>query len=195
MLFRSEKIDAIGTAKLFHRYVYRRFGLPDVFLSDRGPQFDSQVMKELWRLIGVDGRMSTAYHPQTDGQTERVNREIESYIRIFCTANPHTWADLLTDMEVAFNNREHSATKFSPFFLMYGSHPRLVPTAFPRSKVPSVQEWLLKRLKAREEANAAMDLATSQMAARFHRKFTPLDRKSTRLNSSHSGESRMPSSA
>lgn len=60
----TEKIDAIGTAKLFHRYVYRRFGLPDVFLSDRGPQFDSKVMKELWRLIGVDGRMSTAYHPQ-----------------------------------------------------------------------------------------------------------------------------------
>lgn len=79
-----DKIDAIATGKLYHRQVYRRFGLPDIFLSDRGPQFDFHVLQELWRLTGVQERMSTAYHPQTNGQTERANREIEAYLRIFC---------------------------------------------------------------------------------------------------------------
>lgn len=169
----TEKIDAIGTAKLYHKQVYRQFGLPDKFLTDRGPQFDSKVMKKLWRLSGTEARMSMAYHFQTDGQTERVNREIEAYLCIFCSSRPHAWADLITDMEFAFNNREHSATKYSPFFLMHGSHPRAISIAFPTTKVPSVQQWLLDRQKTREEANAAMDLATARMACRSNRNFTP----------------------
>lgn len=172
----TEKIDAIGTARLYHEQVYRRFGLPDKFISDRGPQFDSLVLKELWRLTGVEGRMSTAYHPQTDGQTERVNREIEAYLRIFCSNHPQDWSRYIPDMEFAFNNREHSATRYSPFFLMLGSHPKAVPSTFPRTKVPSIQQWLLQRQRIREEANAAMDLATSRMASRFYRHFQPFSK-------------------
>lgn len=133
-------------------------------------------MKELWRLTKTEGRMSTVYHPQTDGQTERANKEIETYLRIFCTANPHNWADLVTDMEVAFNNREHSATKLSPFFLMYGLNPRLLPTVLPRSKVPSIEEWLQKHARAQEEANATLDYATATMASRLHCKFKPFEK-------------------
>lgn len=76
----TEKTDAFSIAKLYHKHIYRQFGLPDVFLSDRGPQFDSKVMKELWKITGVNQQMSTAYHPQTNGQTEQVNWEIESYL-------------------------------------------------------------------------------------------------------------------
>lgn len=169
----TEQIDAIGTAKLYHKHVFRRYGLPDVFLSDRGPQFASQVMQELWRILGVQGRMSTAYHPQTDGETERNNQEIESYLRIFCSSYPETWANLVPDMEFALNNQEHSATKHSPFFLMYRSHPKAFPTVFPNSKVPSIQEWTLSKIRAQEEAGAALELATQRMAARVNRNFIP----------------------
>lgn len=76
----TEQVDATRTATMYHRNVFRRFGLPDKFLSDRGPQFDSNFLKELWKLTGVEGRMSTAYHPQMDDETERMNREIEAYL-------------------------------------------------------------------------------------------------------------------
>ena len=71
----TKEIDALGTAKLYHDHVYRRFGLPRRMISDRGPQFASQVFQELCTKLGVKSTMSTAYHPQTDGQTERVNQE------------------------------------------------------------------------------------------------------------------------
>lgn len=169
----TKEVDTFQTAKLYHKHVYSRFGLCDVFLSDRGPQFNSQVLKELWKIVGVEARMSTAYHPQTDGQTERVNWEIESYLLLFCSSHPYDWVDYLPDMEFAFNNQEHSATKQSPFFLMYRSHPRAIPTAFPRSKVPTVKQWLLLKQKAREEANAALDHTVLRMSSRIYRKFQP----------------------
>ena len=105
----NETIDAIGTADLLLRNVYRRFGMWDSILSDRGPQFASQVMKELYRIIKVDRKMSTAYHPQTDGETERVNQELEGYLRIFCANNPESWASHLHMAEFAHNSKEHSA--------------------------------------------------------------------------------------
>ena len=74
----TKTIDAIGTARLYHDNVYRRFGLPNRIISDRGPQFSSQVFQEMNNQLGVTSSMSTAFHPQTDGQTERTNQEIEA---------------------------------------------------------------------------------------------------------------------
>lgn len=169
----TEKVDTTQTATMYHRNIFRRFGLPDKFLSNRGPQFDSNFLKDLWKLTGVEGRMSTAYHPQTDGEMERMNREIEAYLRILCSNHPHDWSEYITNMEFAFNNREHSATKHSPFFLMYGSHPKGLPTSYARSRVPSVNEWLQIREKAHEEAQSALEHATAQMAKQLNQRFSP----------------------
>ncbi|GJF00924.1 hypothetical protein PsYK624_172280 [Phanerochaete sordida] len=76
-------------------------------------------------------------------------------------------------MEFAFNNQEHSATHHSPFFLMYGSHPIALPMQFVKSKVPSIQEWLRKRQRAQEEAGAALEYATAQMATHVCRHSQP----------------------
>jgi len=84
----NKTIDATLTAQNYIDHVYQRFGLPDSFLSDRGPQFSSQVFREMARLLGIRMLRSTAYHPQTDGETERVNQELEIYFRIFCSNNP-----------------------------------------------------------------------------------------------------------
>ena len=84
-------IDANGVAQLFFDYVFKRFGLYNSIISDRGPQFASAFARELARILKYDIRLSSAYHPQTDGQTERTNQEVETYLRIFCTHNPRKW--------------------------------------------------------------------------------------------------------
>lgn len=91
----NKTIDTLGIAKLFMEHVYKRFGLHDSLISDRGPQFASAVARELATLLGVKLRFSTAYHPQTDGQTEQVNQEVETYLRIFCTNNAQEWVEHL----------------------------------------------------------------------------------------------------
>ena len=76
-------VSALGSARLYLRNVWKLHGLPDRVVSDRGPQFVAEFTKELYRLLGIELATSTAYHPQTDGQTERVNQELEQYIRLF----------------------------------------------------------------------------------------------------------------
>jgi hypothetical protein len=85
----TEKTDALEIAELYYKHVFKRFGWLDKFLSDRGLQFDSLVLKKLWRIPGMEGCMTTAYYPQTDGEMERINQEIETYLRIFCFNHSH----------------------------------------------------------------------------------------------------------
>jgi transposase InsO family protein len=106
----NKTIDALGTADAYLDHIYKRFGLPDQWISDRGPQFVAQVFKEIGRLLGIKLTPSTAYHPQTDGESERMNQEIEAYLRIYCADHPDTWRNHLTTMEFSHNQRVHSVT-------------------------------------------------------------------------------------
>ncbi|EEB88828.1 hypothetical protein MPER_13157, partial [Moniliophthora perniciosa FA553] len=81
--------------------------------------------------------MTTAYHPQSDGETERVNQEIEVFLRMFCAKEQTMWKDFLGFAEFAHNNRTHSTMKLSPFHMMMGYDPRPLPTAFGNTNVPS----------------------------------------------------------
>lgn len=77
------ELTSEGLARIYHDCVWKDFGLPDCIISDRGTQFTSNFMRDLNHLLGMSTNMSTAYHPQTDGQTERINQEIEQYLRLF----------------------------------------------------------------------------------------------------------------
>jgi len=103
-------------------------------VSDRGPQFVAEFMKELYRLLGIELASSTAYHPQTDGQTEWVNQELEQYIQLFVNKRQDNWNSLIPLAEFAYNNHVHSSTQQTPFFLDTGRHPpdglRTTPTPF-----------------------------------------------------------------
>ncbi len=77
------ELSAEGWARILRDHIYAKHGMPQVVISDRGPQFVSKFMKELYRLLDITPNASTAWHPQTDGQTERVNQEIEKYLHIF----------------------------------------------------------------------------------------------------------------
>jgi len=78
-----EKTSAEGLAKLFRDHIWKLHRLPESIISDRGVQFAAEMMKELNNLLGIQTKLSTAYHPQTDGQTKRINQELEQYLRVF----------------------------------------------------------------------------------------------------------------
>jgi len=96
----------------------------------------------LWKKLNVKSSLSTAYHPQTDGETERVNQELEQYLRIFCNFQQDNWAELIPFMEFAHNARPHSATGKSPFEVWYGYQPTFIPPLQFVSKNQSVKDQL-----------------------------------------------------
>lgn len=168
-----KSVNAIETSKLLHQHMYKQFGLPERTISDRGPQFASIVMKELNKLLGMSQTMSTAYHPQTDGQTERINQEVEAYLHIFCSQRPETWSDYAADIEVTHNQRTAQGRNESPFFLMMGFNPHIFPSITKQTALPVVETRLDELQKAREEAKAAHELARSKMMSHLTRGFVP----------------------
>ena len=172
----DKSVTALQTAQLYFDHVYRHYGLPEQIISDRGPQFASHVFQELCNLTGIRSTMSTAYHPQTDGQAERTNQEIELYLRIYCMDHPETWTNHLPLIEFTHNNRTHSVTKRTPFQLLMGYEPRTIPLKIGESKVPSIKERLLDLAQQRDEAQAAHDEARFRMEDRVTSNFTPFKR-------------------
>jgi hypothetical protein len=122
-------INAPELAKLFVREVVRLHGVPSSIISDRDPRFTSSFWQELWKQLGTRLAMSTAYHPQTDGQTERANRTIEDILRAYVNHKQNDWDELLPLVEFAYNNSKQASTGFSPFFLNSGQHPFVPSTA------------------------------------------------------------------
>ena len=103
-------LDSEGVARLFLENVWRHHGLPDEVISDQGSAFVSKFSKELATLLGVGLTPSTTHYPQTDGQTEHVNQEIETYLRMFINHRQDDWADWLPIAEFAYNNHIHTST-------------------------------------------------------------------------------------
>jgi hypothetical protein len=117
-------IDAEGLADLFLQHIFKLHGLPLTIVSDRGPQFAADFWGRLCSRLGIDRRLSTAFHPQTDGQTERVNAVMEQYLRMHVNYLQDDWVEWLPLAEFAANNHASEATGASPFFGMYGRDPR-----------------------------------------------------------------------
>jgi transposase InsO family protein len=150
----SRKTDtAPDFARMFVSNVVRLHGLPDSIISDRGSLFTSQFWTALSKLLGVKHRLSTSFHPQTDGQTERLNQVIEQYLRIFCNYQQDNWHSLLPLAEFAYNNSFQSTIKTSPFYANYGYHPRFTFTTTTPSPldVPAAKE-LADKLAAHHDA-------------------------------------------
>ena len=112
------------TMDLFLTNVVRLHGLPEDVTSDRGPQFISHFWRRLLQTFGTSVNLSSAHHPQTDGQTERVNQILEQYLRCTVSYQQEDWVDFLAMAEFAYNNSIHASTRVSPFFANYGFHPR-----------------------------------------------------------------------
>jgi hypothetical protein len=165
----TTELTAYGTAEIFRANVFKRFGIPRKVVSDRGTQFVSEFMKELYKSIGIKGAPSTAWHPQTDGQTERVNQEVEHFLRLYINYQQNDWANWLDMAEFCLNDKYHSAIHTTPFFLTHGFHPRKGNEVVRRSKNPASDEYLSKMLQARSNAVEALTKARDDMKRFYDR--------------------------
>lgn len=114
---------ATTVANCFMKEIVKLHGLPSSIISDKDRVFTSHFWQELFRLHGVHLKHSTSYHPQTDGQSEVVNRCLETYLRCFCSEKPNKWVKWLAWAEYWYNTSFHSATKCTPFKALYGRDP------------------------------------------------------------------------
>jgi hypothetical protein len=162
-------VTAEETANLYLRHVFKHHGLPKDIVSDRGPQFVSRLTTALLKLCDIQGNKSTAYHPQSDGQTERVNQILEQFLRIFCDYQQDNWNQLLPLAEFAYNNAKHSSTQVSPFFANYGFHARCTLKVTTPGDGPSnpAAEDLVSRLRSIHE-QIKKDLANAQAKYKLH---------------------------
>ena len=117
--------DAQKIAQLYLGNVFKRFGTPKVIVSDRDPRFQSEFWRDLWQLLGTRLNMSTSFHPETNGQTERMNRIVEQLLRHYVNEEQTDWDELLPMVEFAINSAKHDSTGFTPFYL---NHGRELPT-------------------------------------------------------------------
>uniref|UniRef100_A0A8R7P8F2 Integrase catalytic domain-containing protein n=1 Tax=Triticum urartu TaxID=4572 RepID=A0A8R7P8F2_TRIUA len=126
--------------------IYKYHGLPHALVSNRDRIFTSKLWRELFRQAGTELRMSSAYHPQTDGTTERVNQCLESYLRCFVHACPHRWFQWLHQAEFWYNTSKHSTLGASPFETLYGHPPRHFGIVDASATPPSdLVDWMHER--------------------------------------------------
>ncbi|SOV03667.1 uncharacterized protein UDID_19112 [Ustilago sp. UG-2017a] len=181
----TNELDAPKLAKLFLHHVYSKHGLPTSIVSDRGSEFTSHFWRSLSTLLGIENHFSSAYHPQSDGQTERINQVLEQFLRGYSNHLQTDWSDLLPLAEFSYNNAEHASTQLTPFFANYGYHPRFSfdntdpasPALFPTTRSYTDQ---LKQLH--EYVRGELVKANSQSAEQFDKcrlpapQFRPGDR-------------------
>ncbi len=169
--------SAATVASLFFREIFRHHGLPESIITDRDPRFVSAFWQTLFAHLGTQLNLSTAYHPQSDGQTERVNRSLGTFLRAYVAGRERTWDTYLTAAEVAYNNAPHASTGESPFFLTYGTHPTLPSTLPARPRpAPYVQQLTDAISSAQDHLRRAQRTQTS--SADRHRRdlaFAPGD--------------------
>ena len=121
----DEGTSAEATAQILVQWVFRYHGLPSSITSDRGPQFVATAWKSFCKRLGIKSKLSTAFHPETDGQTERANQDMEKQLRIYCNYMQDDWIKLLPMAEFADNNAVSAGTGMTPFFANKGFHPRM----------------------------------------------------------------------
>jgi transposase InsO family protein len=138
--------SALKVAQLFLDSIYKLHGLPLAIVSDRDRIFTSRLWHELFRLAGTSLKMSSSYHPQTDGQTERVNQCLETFLRSFVHACPSKWSSWLSVAEYWYNTSFHSSLGRSPFEVLYGRSPRNLGLDISDASTQlDLQTWLQQR--------------------------------------------------
>jgi len=166
----TKKTSAEGLARLFRDNVWKLYGLPKSIISDRGPQFTAGLMQELNEMLGIKSKLSTAFHPQTNGQTERINQELEQYLRMFIDHRQEQWPEWLGTAEFAYNNKAHSSTRTSPFKANYEQDPRMGFKEKKKGKYVGVEKFMEKMKEIQEEAKVVLRKVQEDMRKYADRK-------------------------
>jgi len=165
-----EKTSAEGLTKLFWDHVWKLHGLPESIISDRRVQFVAEMMKELNNLLEIQTKLLMAYHPQTDGQMERINQELEQYLRVFIDHRQEQWLDWLGTAEFAYNNKVHTVTKTSLFKANYSQDPKMGFEGRRKGKYEVVEKFVERMRKIQEKAKAALGKVQEKIKKFVNRK-------------------------
>jgi len=166
----TEKTTAEGLARLFRDNVWRLHGLPKSIIFNRGPQFAAELMRELNEMLGIKTKLSMAFHPQTDGQTERMNQELEQYLCMFIDHCQEQWPEWLGTAEFAYNNKAHSGTKVSPFEANNGWNLRMGFKLRKKGKFERAERFAKRMEEVQGKAKAALAKAQEEMRRYTDRK-------------------------
>jgi hypothetical protein len=164
-------LTAEGFARVFHKSFFAHFGMPEVIISDNDRLFTSHFWKELAASCGVKHVFSTRYHPQTNGNTERVNRTLKQMLRGFVDYSQKNWEELLPNLQIAYNDSVHSATGYSPFQTMHGMHPRLPNRPDSKASMLSVQNFMEQMTDVIQQVKDALVVQKYSTAVQYEKRF------------------------
>ena len=186
----QEAIDAEGVAQLYAQQVFPHYGIPKKVISDRDVRFTAKFTKELCRTLGIQQNLSTAYHPQTDGQSERTNQWLEQYLRIYVDSSQRNWNRWLPIAQYVHNAWPSDTTGQTPFELIMGFTPK-AHQASRDHQLPSIKERSAHIDKLRWLAQKAIKHAQEIVADRRGKKYIPYKRgdkvwlEATNLTTTH----------
>ena len=166
----TEKTMAEELAKLFRDNMWKLHSLPESIISDRGPQFAAGIMRELNRILGIESKLSIAFYPQTNGQMEKVNQELEQYLRMFIDHRQEQWPNQLGMAEFAYNNKAYSSTKVLPFKANYKQDPRIEFEIRKKEKYKGVEKFITKMKEIQKEAKVALGKVQEKIKKYTNRK-------------------------
>ncbi|KAL0183535.1 hypothetical protein M9458_019231, partial [Cirrhinus mrigala] len=161
------RLQNISSSRVLHH-----FGLPEEIVLNRGPQFISHVWKAFFKLLGVSVNLSSSYHPQTNGQTERKIQELGRYLRAYCHEDQHSWSRFLPWAEYAQNSLRQDTTGLTPFQCVLCYQPPLFPWTEVPSNVPAVDHWFRESERVWDSAHHHL-----QRAVRRHKSFADTRRR------------------
>ena len=180
----TKTVKAADIADILIDSVFTRFGFPNGIVSDRDPRFTSDFWSELCYYAKVKRRLSTAFHPQTDGQTERQNQTLQEYLRAFCSLTQREWASRLPIAEFAFNNAFRTDLGATPFRVVLGYDP---PSYFDaedsvdKGRVPAAKERIQRIHELREDLQERLEHASEAQAKYYNQKHQPITFKKDQL--------------
>jgi len=160
----SHPYTSLSVAQIYMANVYKLHGMPKMIISDRDRVFTSALWQELFKLTDTTLNMSSAYHPQTDGQTEKLNQCLETYLRCLVQSCPSKWVTWLPLAEFWYNTAYHSALGKTPFEVLYGYPPihfGIVPS--DACTVPDLQQWLNERSAMQQVIQQNLQRAQQRM--------------------------------
>ncbi|KAI2665952.1 Transposon Tf2-9 polyprotein [Labeo rohita] len=158
------------TAEVMVHQVFRVFGIPEDIVSDRGPQFTSRVWHAFCKQLNINVSLTSGYHPQSNGQAERLNQELTRFLRTYCHANQCDWSKYVVWAEYAQNSLRKPATGLTPFKCILGYQPPLFPWTGEPSNLPTVDHWLSRSEDTWDAAHVHLQQAVRRTTTQADRR-------------------------